>query len=124
MTATPAPTPASILVVDDNSEIRELLARGLLRHGHDVCFAESGQQALDLLHARPIDVILLDIMMPEMAGYEVLARLRSEPSLRHIPVIVVSALGEVESVVRCVELGADDYLFKPFNPVLLQARVG
>jgi adenylate cyclase len=123
MTMTPAPTPASILVVDDNPEIRELLARGLLRHGHDVLFAESGQQALDLLQARPIDAILLDIMMPEMDGYEVLARLRARPDLRHIPVVVVSALGEVESVVRCIELGADDYLFKPFNPVLLQARV-
>jgi adenylate cyclase len=120
----PPAAAASILVVDDVADIRELLGRGLLQQGHEVTFAESGREALALLHDRPIDVVLLDIMMPEMDGYEVLARIQANPALRHIPVIIVSAMGEVESVVRCIGLGADDYLFKPFNPVLLKARVG
>jgi CheY-like chemotaxis protein len=91
--------------------------------------AKDGQAALQLLAERQqtssnVDLILLDIMMPIMSGYEVLEHLKADPALRHIPVIVISAMDEIESVVRCVELGAEDYLAKPFNRVLLKARIG
>jgi adenylate cyclase len=89
-----------------------------------VATATNGREALELLQANPIDLVLLDIMMPDMNGYEVLERLKADPQLRHIPVIMISAIDEVESVIRCVELGAEDYLSKPFNPTLLRARVG
>jgi class 3 adenylate cyclase len=79
---------------------------------------------MELLQERPIDLVLLDIMMPEMNGYEVLERLKADPDLRHIPIIMISAVDEIESVIRCIELGAEDYLSKPFNPTLLRARVG
>jgi DNA-binding response OmpR family regulator len=99
------------------------LARGLEEQGHSVTMAENGQQALALLHSTAFDVVLLDIMMPEMDGYEVLARMKADAALREIPVIVVSAVDEMESVVRCIEMGATDYLPKPFNAALLQARI-
>src|SRR5688572_15252439 len=124
MSVNSSPVPASILVVDDSAENRDIVGRRMSKLGHEVIFAETGRQALEVMRARHVDVVLLDIMMPEMDGYEVLARLRGEPTLRHIPVIVISATSEMESVVRCIELGADDFLFKPFEPVLLKARVG
>jgi CheY-like chemotaxis protein len=112
----------SILVVDDSETNRDLLARALERQGHTVALAETGQQALEMLEAQPCDLVLLDIMMPGMSGYQVLQRLKGHPTWRDIPVIVISALDEMDSIVRCIELGAEDYLPKPFNPVLLQAR--
>jgi adenylate cyclase len=113
----------SVLVVDDNQINRDLLSRRVRQQGHSATLAENGRQALELLRAQPFDLILLDIMMPEMNGYEVLAELKDDPALRHLPVIMISALDDLESVVRCIELGADDYLSKPFNPVLLRARI-
>jgi class 3 adenylate cyclase len=86
-------------------------------------FAEHGGEALELLRQQPFDLILLDVLMPELDGYEVLAKLQDDPHLRDIPVIVTSALDEIDSVVRCLEMGAEDYLTKPVNPVLLNARI-
>lgn len=121
--ASATPTPASILIVDDLPDNRDLLARRVRQQGHTVTEAENGRRALELLRAQPFDLVLLDIMMPEMTGYEVLEQMQADAKLRHVPVIVISALGELDSVVRCVELGAEDYLFKPFNTVLLRARI-
>src|SRR5436309_12397886 len=100
-----------------------MLARGLEQDGHTVAFAEHGAEALDLFRQQPFDLLLLDVLMPELDGYEVLAELKEDPHLRDIPVIVTSALDEIDSVVRCLEMGAEDYLTKPVNPVLLNARI-
>jgi DNA-binding response OmpR family regulator/class 3 adenylate cyclase len=116
--------PGSILIVDDNETNRDLLARYLERQGHAVTLAQDGRQALELVGGQPFDLVLLDIMMPEVNGYEVLQRLKSHPKWHDIPVIMISALDEMDSVVRCIEMGAEDYLPKPFNPVLLRARTG
>lgn len=113
-----------VLVVDDNEMNRDLLSRRLQRQGHVIVMAENGQQALEQLRSQPFDLVLLDIMMPVMNGYQLLENLKSDPDLRHIPVIMISALDDLDSVVRCIELGAEDYLFKPFNPTLLKARIG
>jgi DNA-binding response OmpR family regulator len=113
-----------VLVVDDNRFNREILARGLYRQNHDFALAADGRQALDLVAAGAFDLVLLDILMPEMDGFEVLRRLKADPKLRDIPVIMISALDEIGSVVRCIEMGAEDFLPKPFDPVLLRARVG
>ncbi len=116
---------AAILVVDDNEDNRYTLIRRLKRDGYEnVAEAADGQTGLDMLETRPFDLVLLDIMMPGMSGYEVLEQVKSDPDLRAIPVIMISALDEMDSVVKCVELGAEDYLNKPFNPTLLRARVG
>ena len=114
----------SVLVVDDNAVNRDLLSRRLVRHGHRVTTVEDGRRALQLLQTHSFDLVLLDIMMPEMNGYQVLQRLKADEKLRHIPVIMISALDEIDSVVRCIHLGAEDYLAKPFDPVLLRARIG
>ena len=119
-----ATEPATLLVVDDNALNRDVLARRLTRLGHTVGLAENGREALDRLRQEAYDLVLLDIMMPEMDGYEVLEHMKADATLRHVPVIVLSAVDDVESVVRCIELGADDYLPKPFNPLLLRARLG
>jgi serine phosphatase RsbU (regulator of sigma subunit) len=124
VTAAGVVPPARLLVVDDNEVNRDLLSRRLRRLGHDVELAASGGEALARMAAGGVDLVLLDVMMPEMSGYEVLERLRASDALRHVPVIMVSALDELASVVRCIELGAADYLPKPFEPVLLKARVG
>ena len=114
----------AVLVVDDNEDNRYTLTRRLKRQGYDeVATAEDGRKALELLDARSFDLVLLDIMMPEMDGYEVLEAIKANPKLRDIPVIMISALDEIDSIVRCIELGAEDYLPKPFNPTLLRARV-
>jgi adenylate cyclase len=113
-----------ILVVDDNASNRDVLQRRLAREGHQVAVAENGASALALVAAAEFDLILLDLIMPEMSGFEVLRRLKSADRTRDVPVIVISALDELDSVVRCIEAGAEDYLSKPFNPILLQARVG
>ena len=112
-----------ILVVDDNRVNRLKLSLSLEQQSHSVGLAEGGQQALDMLNAEPFDVVLLDIIMPEMDGYQVLERIKGDPKLRDIPVIVISALDEIDSAVRCIEIGAEDYLPKPFDPVLLRARL-
>jgi signal transduction histidine kinase/DNA-binding response OmpR family regulator len=118
-------TDAALLVVDDIEDNRFALTRRLARLGYlNVTTAADGRQALELLKSRPFDLVLLDIMMPNVNGYEVLADMKASESLRHIPVIMISAIDEIDSVVRCIELGADDYLPKPFNPTLLRARVG
>ena len=113
-----------LLIVDDNEVNRDVLARQLGRQGHATAVAENGRLALEMVLARDFDLVLLDIMMPEMNGYEVLRRLKADVRLRDIPVIMISALDEIETVVRCIELGAEDYLPKPFDPVLLRARIG
>jgi len=113
-----------VLIVDDNEMNRDMLRSLLEADGHETGIAENGRLALDVIETQPFDLVLLDIMMPEMDGYQVLEHLKSEPALRHIPVIVLSALDEIQSVVRCIELGAEDYLPKPFDPVLLRARIG
>jgi adenylate cyclase len=112
-----------ILVVDDNEANRDVLSRRLLRDGCEVMLAETGRQALRMAQRYNFDLMLLDIMMPEMDGYAVLAELRKDNALRHLPVIMITAVDEIESVVHCIELGADDYLPKPFNPVILHARI-
>jgi sigma-B regulation protein RsbU (phosphoserine phosphatase) len=114
----------SLLVVDDNEDNRYTLTRRLMREGYtNLTTANDGQQALDLLSAGSFDLVLLDVMMPGLNGYDVLERMHADPRLRHIPVIMISALDEVDSVIRCIDLGAEDYLSKPFNPTLLRARV-
>jgi adenylate cyclase len=113
-----------ILVVDDNAANREMLGRRLEREGHQVQLAAGGREALELLRARRVDLVLLDVMMPELDGYEVLQQLKADATLRDVPVLMISAVDEIESVVRCIELGAEDYLPKPFDPVLLRARIG
>ena len=112
-----------ILVVDDNEFNRDVLARRLVRQGYQVVMVPNGREALAIMHTHAFDLVLLDIMMPEMDGYQVLSELKADESLRNIPVIMISALSELDSVVRCIELGADDYLAKPFEPTLLKARV-
>ena len=114
----------SILVVDDDETNRTMLARRLVRLGHSVKVAENCRRALDTLRSERFDLMLLDIQMPELNGYEVLERLKADPALRDIPVIVLSASDDTGSVARCIEMGAEDYLPKPFDPVLLQARIG
>jgi len=122
--AGPARVTGRILVVDDNDSNRALLERQLMRQGHRVDGAADGRQALDLLASQRFDLVLLDVMMPVMDGFSALRELKSSPAIRHIPVIMISALDELESVVRCIEAGAEDYLPKPFNPTLLRARIG
>ena len=113
-----------ILIVEDEAATRDLLRRRLEREGHRVQEAENGKQALQQLEAGVYDLVLLDVMMPEMDGYQVLTRLKRNPALRDLPVIMISAIDETQSVVCCIELGAEDYLTKPFDPVLLNARIG
>jgi len=113
-----------LLVVDDNEVNRRILSGRLAAEGHTVRVAANGCQALEMLRNNTFDLVLLDIMMPEINGYEVLENLKHDDTLRHIPVIMISALNELASVVKCIEMGAEDYLFKPFEPVLLKARIG
>ena len=115
--------PGYLLVVDDNKVNRILLARGLEGQGHKVETAENGKLALEKLRSNSFDLVLLDIEMPEMDGYQVLEICLQDSELREIPIIMTSSLDEIDSVVKCVELGAEDYLNKPVNPTLLRARV-
>jgi adenylate cyclase len=116
--------PARLLVTDDNKVNRLLLARSLELQGHTVAQAANGLAALEMLRAGTYDLMLLDIEMPEMDGFQVLEHIAGDVQLRDFPVIVTSSLEGVEHVVRCIELGAEDYLMKPVNPVLLKARIG
>ena len=117
-------TTARLLVVDDNKVNRLLMTRSLELQGHRVDSAENGRVALELLRRDAFDLLLLDMEMPEMDGFQVLEQLTREPTLRDLPVIVTSSLEGVANIVRCIELGAEDYLHKPVNPVLLKARIG
>ena len=117
------PDPA-LLVVDDNEDNRYTLSQHLNVQGYsNITVATNGHEALTVLRSKPFDLVLLDIIMPGLNGYEVLERMRSSPELRNIPIIMISAISELDSVVRCIELGAEDYLQKPFEPTLLRARV-
>jgi adenylate cyclase len=115
---------ARLLVVDDNKVNRLLLTRSLELQGHSTASAENGRVALEMLRREPFDLVLLDMEMPEMDGFQVLEQLVSDRKLRDLPVIVTSSLEGIANVVRCIELGAEDYLTKPVNPVLLKARIG
>jgi adenylate cyclase len=115
---------ARLLVVDDNKVNRLLLSRNLELLGHRVAAVENGRVALERLRREPFDLALLDIEMPEMDGFQVLEQIRGDLALRDVPVIVTSSLEGIDNIVRCIELGAEDYLPKPVNPVLLKARIG
>jgi len=118
-------TQGTALVVDDSAVNRLMLARRLETLGLEVLQAENGLEALDVLAARPgaVDVVVLDVLMPELDGYETLAAMKGTEATRHIPVLVVSSVEELDSVVRCIELGASDYLPKPINASILAARI-
>jgi class 3 adenylate cyclase len=120
---TSAHEPGHLLVVDDNKVNRLLLARSLEQQGHEVAVAENGKVAMEMLHLKSYDLLLLDVDMPEMNGFEVLEALLQDSVLREIPVIMTSASDELDRVVKCIEMGAEDYLVKPLNSTLLRARV-
>jgi adenylate cyclase len=115
--------PASILVAEDDAVARATLVKGLEQEGHRVTTAVDGRRALELLGTERFDAVLLDIVMPGVDGFEVLSQMKADPQVRHLPVIVVTAVDDVASAIRCIEMGADDYLTKPFDPVLLRARL-
>lgn len=112
-----------VLIVDDGEMNRKVLRAALEREGHATEQAANGREALGLLADRSVDVVLLDLVMPELDGYETLAAIKADEALRHLPVIVISGVDELDSVVRCIEMGAADYLPKPFNASLLRARI-
>src|SRR6478752_727097 len=115
---------ARILIVDDNKVNRLLLSRNVQMQGHTAALAENGRVALEMLRREPYDLLLLDIEMPEMDGFAVLEHLKADLHLRDLPVIVTSSVEGLDNIVRCIGLGAEDYLPKPVNPVLLKARIG
>lgn len=115
--------PARLLVVDDNKINRMLLSRSLEAQGHIVETAENGKEGLEKIRSGVFDLVLLDIEMPEMDGFQVLEACLNDVELRQLPIIMTSAMDELDAVVKCVELGAEDYLTKPINPILLRARV-
>ena len=122
----PAPTSqllGRVLVVDDNPSVLDLIGRRLVREGHAVSTCTGGAEALKVIAAQPFDLVLLDLMMPGVTGLDVLSRLKGDPATRELPVILISALDEVETAVRCIEAGADDFLAKPLNGTLLRARI-
>jgi two-component system NtrC family sensor kinase len=121
---TPRPTAGRILVVDDNATNRSMLAEHVSHLGHIAVTAENGRQALERLREESFDLVLMDVLMPEMSGFEALRQMRADQRLRRIPVIMISGLDELASVVQGIEEGAEDYLSKPFDPVLLRARIG
>ena len=111
------------LVIDDEALPRMLLSTSLAEEGYDVCEASSGKTALQSMQDQPFDIVLLDLIMPEMDGFEVLKQMKSDPKLRDLPVVVVSGNDDMESVVHCLEMGAVDHLSKPFDPALLHTRI-
>jgi len=113
----------TVLVVDDNDLNRDMLFRRLRPHGYNILLAADGNEAMSMLRANAIDLVLLDVMMPQKDGYEVLSEIKEDEQLRSIPVIMITALDDTVSAARCINMGADDYLTKPFNPTLLRARV-
>ncbi|MFO1036410.1 MAG: adenylate/guanylate cyclase domain-containing protein [Geminicoccaceae bacterium] len=118
-----AVTPGTVLVVDDHPTSRLKLSLAVRNLGHATIEAQNGVEALERLRSTAVDLVLLDILMPEMDGYQVLHAMKADPKLQSLPVIVISALDELESVIACIELGAEDYLPKTFDPLLLRARV-
>ena len=114
---------ASVLVVDDDPVTRQMLSGTLEERGHRVTTADDGRRGLDLVRSERFDVVLLDVLMPHLNGYDVLEHMKGDEELRHIPVVMVTSVDEVESAVRCIELGADDYLRKPFAYAVLLARI-
>lgn len=112
-----------ILVVDDERLNRMILRRALEAQDHTVVEASDGLEALERLREEPVDVVLLDIVMPVLDGYATLARIKADPALQHLPVIIISGVDEIDSVVRCIEMGATDYLPKPFEAAILRARL-
>jgi two-component system, cell cycle response regulator len=119
------PSLGRILVVDDNQVNRRVLTRSLNQEGYTVVTAADGREAVERLRQpSSFDVVLLDIVMPEVDGYEVLRQIKGDEALQHIPVIMITAVDELDSIVRCIELGATDYLPKPFNAAILRARIG
>jgi len=118
-----SPEPARLLVIDDNKVNRMVLSRNLEQQGHFVETAENGRDGLEKIRTQSFDLVLLDIEMPEMDGFQVLEACLNDVNLRQIPIIMTSAMEELDAVVKCVELGAEDYLTKPVNPILLRARV-
>ncbi len=112
-----------ILIVDDNEMNRDMLCRRLEREGYTITEVENGRQALEIVKTKKFDLILLDVLMPELNGYDTLTQLKANKLFAHIPVIMISAMDEIESTVKCIEIGAEDYLPKPFNAVLLKARI-
>nr|MBA3906351.1 response regulator [Pseudonocardiales bacterium] len=124
----PDDEPGRVLVVDDSGINRRLLVTALTEQGHEVRAAENGRRALEILYGAEesgvgFDVVLLDLLMPVMDGYSTLEAIKADARLRHLPVIMVSAVHELESMVRCIELGATDYLPKPFSAAVLRARL-
>jgi adenylate cyclase len=119
-----ADSAARLLIVDDNKVNRLLLSRSVEMQGHRAALAENGRVALEMLRREPFDLLLLDIEMPEMDGFAVLEQLKADAQLRDLPVIVTSSVEGLDNIVRCIGLGAEDYLSKPVNPVLLKARIG
>ena len=115
--------PGRLLIVDDNKVNRLLMTRSVEQLGHTAAVAENGRIAMEMLAQEPVDILLLDIEMPEMDGFEVLEALKADPKLRDLPVIVTSSVEGLDNIVRCIELGAEDYIPKPVNKVLLNARV-
>ena len=113
----------SLLAVDDNEMNRNLLTKRLVRQGYRVTVAVDGQQALDVLREEEFNLVLLDIMLPNINGYQVLEQMKADQSLSHIPVIMLTALDAADGKAKCMELGAEDYLTKPFNPVALKSRI-
>ncbi len=113
----------TILVVDDDMLNRVVLSTNLAEQGYTVEMAENGRQALEMIGAQAFDVVLLDLVMPEMDGFQVLEQMKQDPVQREIPVIVISAVDEMDSIIRCIEMGATDYLPKPFDAALLRARL-
>lgn len=115
---------SKILVVDDSEISSDILKHSLEMEGHEVSLARDGEEAFDIIAKKDFDLILLDIQLPGMDGYEVLEKLKEDSRLRYIPVVMISGIDELQSVATCIELGAEDHLSKPFNPVLLRARIG
>ncbi len=120
----PETPPATVLVVDDTAANRDLLSRRLTRDGHRAIEAAGGREALERIATEAIDLVLLDLLMPDMNGFQVLSHLKREARFRDVPVIMISALDETDSIIRCIEAGAEDYLTKPFDTTLLRARIG
>jgi DNA-binding response OmpR family regulator len=114
----------ALLVVDDDEASREMLARRLRRCGYTVSAVANGVHALNLARRQKFDLVLLDLIMPGLDGIQVLAKLKADPALRAIPVVMLSALDDENGIARCIEMGAEDYLSKPLNPVFLRARIG
>jgi sigma-B regulation protein RsbU (phosphoserine phosphatase) len=113
-----------LLVADDDAPNREMLARRLQRQGYRVSLASSGLEVLRLVRTRKFDLVLLDMIMPGLDGYQVLTKMKSDPVLADVPVIILSSLDQENNVARCIEAGAEDYISKPFNSVFLRARIG